>query len=330
MNRKPPCRLLSILLAVAALLPNAGCSLKKPAALRVGINAWPGYEFLYLAQEMGYYREEGLDVRLVEFNSLSDARRAYERGQINMIATTVIEVLQVRDLSLRSPQIVQVVDYSDGADVILTRAGITNGAGLRGCRVGVELASLGVYVLVRCLDQSGLSLSDIRMTSMNQASMADAFRKGEMDAIVTYPPTSTMLLRDTKAERIFSSADIPGEVLDVLAVEEDLITRRPKDIAKLLHAYYRAVLYTQQNPSQAYRVMAEREGITPEEFRAALAEGIHLLSAADQADYLQSGGKLAGVIDNADRILRQSGQIKGRDRRGNAFTPAFAEKGAPQ
>ncbi|MCX6921662.1 MAG: ABC transporter substrate-binding protein, partial [Verrucomicrobia bacterium] len=119
----------------------------------------------------------------MEFNSLSDARRAYERGQVNTLASTVIEVLQARDNSSRSPQIVQVVDYSNGADVILARPGLTNGASLRGARIGLELASLGVYVLARGLERSGLSLADFKTMPMDQLSMGDAVRKGELDAV---------------------------------------------------------------------------------------------------------------------------------------------------
>ena len=145
-------RLRWVLLALAALLV-AGLGTagwvcfkwlpEKPAALRVGIKPWPGYEFLYRAQEKGWYREAGLEVRLVEFSSLSGSRRAYERGQINVLASTVIEVLQIRENSARSPQIVLVVDYSNGGDVTLGRPGLTNATGLRGTRIGLELASLG-------------------------------------------------------------------------------------------------------------------------------------------------------------------------------------------
>jgi NitT/TauT family transport system substrate-binding protein len=325
MNHFPTLRNFPLLLAVAALPFNFGCSPEKPA-LRVGINVWPGFEFLYLAQEKGFYREEGLEVRLVEFNSLSDARRAYERGQINVLTSTVIEVLQARDNSSRSPQIVQVVDYSNGADVILARPGLTNGASLRGARIGLELASLGVYVLARGLERSGLSLADVKMVPVNQLSMEDGYRKGELDAVVTYPPVSTKLLRDAKATTVFSSAEIPGEVIDVIAVEAEVNTQRPGEVAKLLRAYHRAIAFTQQNPADAYRIMAAREGLTPEEFRAALTGGIRLLSESDQAAYLRPGGKLAAVIDHSDRILRQSGQIKGPDRRDNVVAAAFAGK----
>lgn len=316
------------LVSVALLALAFGCGREKPAPLRVGINPWPGYEFLYLAQEQGFFRDEGLEVRLLEFSSLSDARRAYERGQLDATCTTVTDVLQSRDSSPRSPQIVQIVDYSSGGDVVLARPGITDAAGLRGARIGVELASLGVYVLARGLEKSGLSLADVTPVSMNQLSMADAFRAGKIDAIVTYPPTSTLLVRDAKASTVFSSREIPGEVLDVIAVEAEVARQRPGDVTKLLRAFHRAREYAQQSPGPAHRIMAAREGLTPEEFAAALTDGVRLVSEAEQADYFAPGGKLTAVVDASDRVLRQSAQVKGPDRRADAFTAAFAQRGS--
>ncbi|MBI5505919.1 MAG: ABC transporter substrate-binding protein [Deltaproteobacteria bacterium] len=329
MTRNPIARYLRPLVTTAALSFVIGCSPEAAPSLRLGINPWPGYEFLYLAQEKGFYRDEGLDLRIVEFSCLSDARRSYERGQIDVIATTVIDVLQIRDNCDRSPQIVQVVDYSDGADVILARAGIADGVGLRGARIAIEPASLGGYVLGRALEKNGLTLADVRPVPMDQVSMLDVFRKGEADAVVSYPPTSIRLLRDGAAHKIFSTADIPGEVLDVIAVEAEINARRPADIAKLLRAYHRAVAYRDHYPDDADRIMAGRENITPAEFREALTGGTKRLFESDQADYLRPGGKLTAAIDTCDRLMRQSGQIKGADRRSDAFTAIFVGKEPP-
>lgn len=317
---------LPVLAAALLLGLLTACTKNESAPLRVGINAWPGYEFLYLAQEKGFYREAGVDVRLVEFASLSDCRRAYERGQIDAMGSTVIEVLQARDQSARSPQIVQIVDYSDGADVILAQPRITTGSGLRGARIGVELASLGVYLLARGLETSGLNLADVKTVSMDQTSMEEAFRNGELDAVVTYPPFSIKLLHESKARPVFSSSQISGEVLDVIAVEADVIARRPDDVARLLQAYNRAVEYAGQHQEEAHRIMAARERITPAEFKEALTDGIKIVAATEQADYFQPGGKLATVTAASDRILRQSGQIKGPTRTADISTAAFVRK----
>ncbi|MFN8644057.1 MAG: hypothetical protein U0802_21280, partial [Candidatus Binatia bacterium] len=58
--------------ALATALIAAGCVGDPPEPLRVGINAWPGYEYLYLADVQGFYAREGVEVQLLEFGSLSD------------------------------------------------------------------------------------------------------------------------------------------------------------------------------------------------------------------------------------------------------------------
>ncbi len=293
--------------------------------LRIGMNAWPGYEFLYLAQQKGFYREAGVEVRLVEFNSLSDARRAYERGQIDGLGTTVIEVLQARSHPGRNLQIVDVIDYSDGADVILAKPTLTGKESLRGARVGVELGSLGVYVLVRALEEQGLTLKDITAISLDQLSMRQAYENGELDALVTYPPISIAMMKDGKAVPVYTTAKIPGEVVDVIAIDEKMVREHTAAVRKLLNAFRRAVDYAASNPAEANKIMAEREGITPEEFAVALSDGIRLVPASEQALYLGQGGKLSVVVDRTDRILRAHGQLSGEDRRAGAFTDRFVK-----
>lgn len=326
LNKRSTSLHLAVLFAMLGVLLVLGCS-RESTQLRVGINAWPGYEFLYLAQEKGYYKDAGLDVRLIDFNSLPDARRAYERGQIDVIATTVVEVLQIRDHTPRSPQIVQVIDYSNGADVILAQSGIKKMADLKGKRIGVELASLGGYIVARGLAKSGLALSDVKLVSMDQMSMGQDFREGELDAVVTYPPASIKLLLDNKANQIFSTAAISGEVVDVIAIEQEINVRRPKDVSGFLRAFHRAIEYGKSNPTDANRIMAAREGITSAEFAASLEDGMHIVLPKDQADYFQSGGKLAAVVDGTDRVLRETNQIKGPDRRANVINASFVGDG---
>jgi NitT/TauT family transport system substrate-binding protein len=294
--------------------------------LRIGLNAWPGYEFLYLAQERGFYQDAGVLVQLVEFSSLSDARRAYERGQIDGLGTTVIEVLQAHQVTNRTLQVVDVVDYSDGADEVLVRQGRKD---LRGARIGVELGSLGIYVLVRALESQGLTLSDTTVLNLDQLSMQEAFHAGEIDALVTYPPMSLSIKNTKKTTSLYSSANIPGEVVDVIAIDAAVVAERTEDVRRLLSAFHRAKVFAEREPAIALPIMAAREGITPAEFAATLQDGIKLVSAREQADFLRPGGKIAKVMDTADRIMRSAGQLSGPDRRQGSYTDRFVQTTTP-
>jgi NitT/TauT family transport system substrate-binding protein len=302
-------RLLSIIMGLAIIL-SSGCTAARAPDFRVGINSWPGYEFVYLAQELGFYKAADIDVRVLEFGSLSDCRRAFERGQIDAMGTTVVEVMQVRSRSSRSPQIISVMDYSNGADVIIAK--ITDGPPIAaGARVGVEIDSLGVYVLARGLKKYGLQLSDVKLVPMDQTSMQSAFLADELEALVTYPPTSVSLIKNKSLRAIFDTSEIPGEVVDVLASDEKWNQAHPEITDKFVRAVERAVAFTFENPQEAYPIMALREQLTVEEFGNALSDGIVLVAPREQDAFFTPGGKLEVVIAASDDILRKSGQLTG-------------------
>jgi NitT/TauT family transport system substrate-binding protein len=306
------------------LITLTGCELQQVEPLRIGLNTWAAYEFLYLADQKGFFKDENLDIKLIEFSSLSDARRSYERGQIDGLGTSLVDVLQAREQSPRSLQVVQVVDYSNGADMILANPKIKKGQDLRGKKIGLELASLGIYVLARSLDKFGLTLSDVQLVAMDQLSLADGFKNGILDAVVTYSPISIDILREIKANKLFSTSQIPDEVVDVIAVDNSIIEQRPEDVKKLLRAYHHAIAYTQQNPDESYAIMAQREGITAQEFKDSF-EGIYLVSQDEQKDFFKQDGKLETIVDMTDKVLRESGQIKGVDHTNDTINRLLVE-----
>jgi NitT/TauT family transport system substrate-binding protein len=119
-------------LGLALVATGCTCSLvrNQEPAVRIGFNAWPGYEFLYWAHERGFFEREGLRVELVSFASLSDGRRALERGQIDIVGTTLFELLLARQQADLMAQAVYVMDVSAGGDEILAQGSIVDLAGL--------------------------------------------------------------------------------------------------------------------------------------------------------------------------------------------------------
>ncbi len=313
-------RSMSMCRGLVVLLALAGCQVRKEAPLRIGINPWPAWEYLYLAQEKGIFREEGLDVRLIEYTSLGDCCRAFERGQIDGMTCTLVELLRARERSPREPQVVLVTDYSNGGDVVLARSPISRISELRGKRVGVETASLGTYVLSRALATDGLTLDDVTIVPLDQLDLEAAIANDEVDAVVSYPPVSVEILRAGEASPLFSSAQIPGEILDVVAIDADVIARRGEDVARLARGWERAKEFAREQPAAADVRMASREGLSVEEFRESLAL-IHIYSLADQRELLGPGGPVEATIRMTDSILRAAGEIRGPSRVASAIAP---------
>ena len=55
--------------------------------------------------------------------------------------------------------------------------------------------------------------------------------------------------------------------------------------------------------------MAKREGVSTEEFEKALTDGLHVVTAAEQAAYFSQGG-LKTVIERTGRVLTQAKTLR--------------------
>ncbi len=303
------CLAMGLLSASVLTLISVGCQKAPIEPIRIAINTWPGYEFLYLAQEVGLFEEEDANIRLLEFSSLGDCRLAFDRGQADGMCCTLIELLVARTNQANDPKVVMVADYSDGPDVILGREEISDVPDLRGRKVGAEVGSLNIFLLARALTLSGMSLSDVEIVQYGQDSMAQAYVEGKLDAVVTYPPHSTVLEKDHDAKELFTSASIPGEILDVVCMNREIIEERFDEVVGLIRAWDKSLEYAKKHPKKAFQIMAEREGITPEEFKSAL-EGVKLMTSADQRELIEDEGKLLGVLSLVHEVLLETKQIR--------------------
>lgn len=295
-------RRIAMLLAVALVV--LGCSPGTREPLHLGLNPWPGWEHLHLAQRLGYFEDERVDVRIEQFSSLSDTERAFERHQIDGMTVTLVELLRARAVGGREPRVVCVTDYSAGADVVLARADIADVTALRGRRVGVEPGSLNVYILARALQIAGVPLNAVEMVGLDPLQMESAFAAGEVDAVVCYPPVSARLLARDDVHAVFTSASLPGEVVDVLAFDSETVLKRGHDVAGVLRAFERARRWAAENPDEAARIMGERIGMDAASFRATLESGVALVSLADQAEFLRPGGRVSTTLTAIERMLR--------------------------
>jgi NitT/TauT family transport system substrate-binding protein len=307
---KPTSFLARVVLAAAAILGLASCSSYEPP-LRIALIRWPPFEFLHLAQEKGYFAEEGVEVRLIEFVAVNDTQRAFEHDKIDGGTFSLFQVLQNRDQLTRKMQIPLVIDFSDGADVLMARPQIADVRGLRGHRVGATLSPLDIFFLTRALEMHGMTLHDVSLVYVRQGDMADALRKGTVDAIASYPPNTTEIENAGVAHPIFSSSRIPGEIVDVLALDEEVVRKRSDDVAAMIRAFYRAVQFAHEHPEEAWQIMSARERVTPEEFRAALQAGITLVPLADQQKVLGQDSNLPGVAARVAQVLKDKGLLSG-------------------
>lgn len=296
-----PHLLRSILLL--GLLAIVACS---PApTLRIGSNPWPGYLGLYHARDLGLL--DGHPVQLIDFDTTEDVLRAFRNRAIDAAAVTLDEALSLAD-SGQALRIILVFSLSNGADVVLARPGIDTPQQLRGQRLGVETNALGAYMLARLLERAGLSGHDLTVIHTPLQEHETAYRSGRVDAVITFDPQRSRLLA-AGAQPIFSSRDIPGEVVDVLVVREDTLYSHHAALAALDSAYFQALAQIQRDPAAVAPALGRRDRLDG----AALLAAWQLMEFADRARQqvlLGTGpGSLRDTMQQLQQVMQQAGLL---------------------
>lgn len=304
---------LSVLACVALLLQLNGCVREPEPALRIGTNVWIGCEPLYLARELG--RLNPKTVQLVEYPSASEVLRAFRNQAIDGMVISLDELFGLSVDGLQ-PRIVLVVDVSHGADAVVGRPGMRTMKDLKGKRVAVENGALGAFVLSRALALNGMRASDVKVVPLESNEQPSAFEKGQVDGAVTFDPYRDQLLR-AGATTLFDSTQIPGEIVDLVAVRASVLDQQPKAVQSLLTAWFSAIDYLKREPKDAARRMGIRQQTTGEQFLKALG-GLHIPSREEnlkmlggaKPDLAVSGRRLMSLMLEA-KLLREPLEIEG-------------------
>jgi NitT/TauT family transport system substrate-binding protein len=302
-----------ILASAALLLSLVGCMREPETALRIGTNVWIGSEPLYLARELK--RLDPASVQLVEYPSASEVLRAFRNQAIDGMVISLDELFGLVVDGFQ-PRIILVVDVSHGADVVVGRAGMRTMRDLKGKSVAVESSALGAFVLSRALLLNGMQASDVNVVHLESNEQPTAFEKGQVDGAVTFDPYRAQFLR-SGATTLFDSTQIPGEIVDLLAVRADAVQKHPKSTQALLNGWFDALDYIKAEPADAARRMGIRQQTTGEQFLEA-QRGLHIPSREENIKMLSgpapelatTGRRLMTLMVDA-KLLRAKVDIEG-------------------
>jgi len=283
------------LASLVLLLSLLGCA-QPETALRIGTNVWIGSEPLYLARELG--RFDPAAIQLVEYPSASEVLRAYRNQAIDGMVISLDELFGLAVDGFQ-PRIILVVDVSHGADVIVGRPGMRTMRDLKGKSVAVESSALGAFVLSRALALNGMQASDVNVVHLESNEQPDAFAKGTVDGAVTFDPYRAQFL-SAGATTLFDSTQIPGEIVDLLAVRASAFQKQPRAIRELLAGWFDAIDYMKSNPKDAARRMGIRQQTTGEQFLEA-EQGLHIPSREENLAML--GGSTPGLVVTGRKLM---------------------------
>ncbi|MFW5926817.1 MAG: ABC transporter substrate-binding protein [Wenzhouxiangella sp.] len=290
-----------VLISAAAAL-FGGCGQPEEPA-RIGVLLWPPYELAYLAEAEDLLPDERF--RLIDYQTPAEVLRAYRNGLIDgFFLTTQYAIGDHPDRP--GTRIIHAINRSDGGDSLLAREGIESLDELAGRSLALEAGPLGAYMLQRVFDHCQLERPDLDLHFIDTPGHVDAFAGGRVDAVITYEPFRSRV-KAAGGHDLFTSADIPGEIVDVLYVSGHLIEERHADLVGFVRGLEQARQLLEKQPESALPVMAERHRLSTEEFARAL-QGVQLYDLEQNLELLDGDPPLlAEMIARQTEVLRRTG-----------------------
>ena len=195
----------TLLAAPAAVaLPRLAFAQGKPEKSKLTIAVGGKNLFYYLpltiAEQLGYFKDEGLQVEIPDFAGGAKALQALVGGSADVVSGAYEHTINMQAknqpimsfvLQGRAPQIVLAVSTRN-------MPGYKSIADLKGKKIGVtapgsSTAMMASYVLAK----AGLKASDVSFIGVGASSGAiSAVKSGQVDAIANLDPVITMLQRD--------------------------------------------------------------------------------------------------------------------------------------
>jgi NitT/TauT family transport system substrate-binding protein len=231
----------------------SGCDWLSDQPVAVAAHVWVGYEPMFLARERAWLNDS--QVQLLRTRSASESISALRSGKVQAAALTLDEVLTARASGL-ALTVVLVFNVSMGADMLVARSPFKRLADLKGRRIGYEASSVGEVMLYEVLKAANLSRQDVSLVKLPVDQQLEAWQHQFLDAVITYEPVASQLLA-TGAVRLFDSRQIPGTIVDVLAVHHDALDRaHTSALRHLIAGHFRALDHLLRSPQDAAYRMA--------------------------------------------------------------------------
>ncbi|MCX8164453.1 MAG: ABC transporter substrate-binding protein [Aquificaceae bacterium] len=250
----------SILTFLTLFLLLIGGSSGKDKTIKLGVSDWPGWVAWYIAQGKGFFKEEGLDVKLVWFNTYSDSLAAFATGQIDANSQTLSDTLPMVDKGVKV-KVILVNDNSAGNDAVVGGMGIDGVRALKGKKIAAEVGSISHFFLLYTLEVNGLSERDVTIINMTTQDAGVALMERKVDAAALWEPWVSRVAESGRGRVLFSSKEAPGLIPDLLVVREQSLKDKEGEYIKLVRAWFKVTNFIQKNPGESSEIIGKVLGI---------------------------------------------------------------------
>jgi NitT/TauT family transport system substrate-binding protein len=213
---------------------------------------------IWIAEEKGYFEENGLDATVKAYDTGIETKNALLAGEVDVADTVDFVItglgLEGVDIKVLASINTAIIDY-----IIARRdRGISSLSDLKDKKIGIKPGSSAEYYLGRTLVFNGLSLEDVELVAIHPPDMPEAIAQGEVDATITWHPHNYHIKNSLGDNAIVWSAHGGQDVYWVVFSRDEFIQKYPEKIKRLLKTLVQAEEFVKHNNLEAKEIIARR------------------------------------------------------------------------
>jgi len=204
-------------------------SQQKPT-FTVGWSVYVGWNPYYYMAKSGILKKwadkYGINIKLQRFD-YAPSLDAFVAKNIDACVMTNMEALDMPAAAGIDTTAIIVGDYSNGNDAVVVRQNLGL-AQIPGKPVLLVEKTVSQYLFERAMAMNGLEsqIKRVKYVNTSDSDIAAAFLSDtSKPVVVTWKPLVSQVLKAKDSKVLFNSAQIPGEILDLLVTRTDILNR---------------------------------------------------------------------------------------------------------
>ena len=320
-------RLGSVAIGLLAL-----CGGLHAAPLKIAYSDWPGWVAWEIGVQKGWFKEAGVEVEFMWFDYVP-SMDAYVAGKVDAVCMTNGDALVTGATGKPSVGIL-INDFSNGNDMIVGAPGVASVKDLKGKKVGIEEGFVEHLLLLTALEKNGLKPDDVTIVNTPTGETPQVLASKAVDAIGAWQPNSGQALKALPGSKpVFSSADAPGIIYDLLYVSSESLEKNKADWEKVVKVWYKIADYMskEENLDDALKILAGRVNLKPEEYEP-LLKGTKILTldeALKRWEKADGLGSVYGSTKNVNAFNLKAGVYKETQDAEKYLDPSLTKALAP-
>ena len=249
------------LLGLVGAYAQTGYALKVGYGIQAGLCSAP----FFIADEKGFFREEGLNYEAVKIDTTL-IPQLLTTGQIdvtnNLLASMIQPIANGLDVKVTLAMHTGCIKVLVGPQSSIQRP-----EDLKGKKIGVPgMGAQPTLITQRYLAKRGIGTVppklEVEWVIFPMPELGVALERGQVDAIALPDPAAQIIQNSGKGRAIINTTTDPemkDEYCCVVVASAAAASKHPEELAKLTRAIQKASRFVQENPEETARLIAEKK-----------------------------------------------------------------------